>query len=83
MVALTTAQEYEAVRLALQKLTTTDESIVSFVLDGFQVTYSQSQLEWLQKREVELLRRLSKRNIRKRTQPDFTGGGGTSGAYWP
>lgn len=77
MAALTTAQEYEAVRLALQQLTTTGQSVVSFNIGEMQVTYQQSQLEWLQNREVELLRRLSARNMRKRTQPDFSGNGET------
>ena len=71
--ALTTAQEYDAVRTAIQTLTTTGQSIVSFNVGDLQVTYNQTQLQWLEKREIELARRLSKRNIRKRTMADFGG----------
>jgi|GEM_PF-2770777 len=80
LAALTTAQEYEAVRTAIQTLTTTGQSIVSFSIGDMQVSYSQSQLPWLEKREVELARRLNQRNIRKRTVSDF---GGTSETFLP
>jgi len=70
---MTTLQEYTAVRTAIQTLTTTGQNIVSFSLEGMTVQYSQSQLEWLQKREIELVRRLGSRNIRKRTLADFSG----------
>ncbi len=72
MAALTTAQEYEAVRLAIQTLTTTGAPQASFQLGALSVTYQQNQLPWLEKREIELARRLSQRNIRKRTSPDFS-----------
>ena len=72
MAALTTRQEYDAIRTAIQTLTTTGQSIVSFSLEGIQITFSQSQLTWLQEREIELARRLSVRNIRKRTLADFS-----------
>jgi len=70
--ALTTAQEYDAVRLAIQNLTTTGSSTTSFSLDGFSVSYNAAQLPWLEKREIELARRMSQRNIRKRTMSDFS-----------
>jgi len=72
MAALTTAEEYALVREAIQTLTTSAQSTVSFSVDGLSVTYSQQQLPWLQDRERELVRRLNQRNIRKRTFPDFT-----------
>ncbi len=72
MAALTTAEEYALVREAIQTLTTSAQSTVSFSVDGLSVTYSQQQIPWLQDRERELVRRLNQRNIRKRTFPDFT-----------
>ncbi len=80
MAALTTAQEYDAVREAIQRLSTLDSSgnpqnVVSFSIEGFAVSYSASQLPELQKREVELARRLATRNLRKRVTPDFSGTG--------
>ena len=71
MPALTTTQEYDAVRLAIQTLSGTGAPIASFTLGDMTVSYSAQQLPWLQEREVELARRLSQRNIRKRTAPDF------------
>lgn len=78
MAALTTVQEYAAVREAIQLLTTLDSSserrdIVSFTVGDTTVSYSSSQLEWLQKREIELARRITCRNVRKRVTPDFSG----------
>ena len=73
MPALTTQQEYDAVRLAIQTLTTTGSTTASFTLGAMSVTYNASQLPWLEKREQELARRLTKRNIRKRTTGDFSG----------
>ena len=72
MAALTNAQEYAAVREAIQTLTGTGASKVSVSVDGISVTYNASQLTQLAAREIELARRLSQRNIRKRTQPDFS-----------
>jgi hypothetical protein len=72
MATLTTLQEYEAVRLAIQTLSTTGTPQASFTLGDMSVSYTQSQLPWLEKREIELARRLSQRNIRKRTEPDFS-----------
>jgi hypothetical protein len=71
MAALTTAQEYEAVRTAVQTLTATGQNTVSFSVDGISCTYNASQLTQLQDRELELARRLTIRNTRKRTFPEF------------
>lgn len=79
MAALTTQQEYDAVRQAIQQLTTLDSGgnrrdIVSFSIAGdLSVTYSAQQLPLLQDRERELAKRLSQKNIRKRTTSDFSG----------
>lgn len=70
--ALTTAQEYEAVRTAIQTLTSSGQPIASFNIDGIAVSYTSQQLPWLQSRETELAKRLSQKNVRKRTFPDFT-----------
>ena len=72
MAALTTSQEYQAVREAIQTLTSTGQSMVSFSVDGMAVTYSASQLPWLQSREIELAHRVCNLNRRKRTSPDFS-----------
>jgi len=72
MATLTTAQEYAAVREAIQTLTTTGAVRTSVTVDGMIVAYSASQLPWLEKREIELARRLSQRNIRKRTWGDYS-----------
>mgnify|MGYP001585467525 CR=1 FL=1 len=82
MAALTHAQEYAAVREAIQILTTLDSTgarrdMASFNLGDMQVTYAASQLPWLQDRERELAKRLTVRNSRKRVTPDFTGSGAT------
>jgi len=79
MAALTTVQEYAAVRQAIQILTTLDgdgnrRDMASFAVDGMQVSYGANQLEWLQNRERELAKRITQRNSRKRVTPDFTGG---------
>lgn len=75
---MTTRQEYDAVRIAIQQLSMLDtdgkrRDIVSFNVDGFQCTYSASSQDWLVKREEELARRLSIRNAVKRTVSDFSG----------
>ena len=71
MAALTTAQEYSAVREAVQALTSTGQSTVSVSIDGVSYSYNASQLNLLQARENELARRLTVRNTRKRTYPEF------------
>lgn len=78
MTALTTSAEYAAVREAIQLLTTLDSSgnrrdLVSFTSGDTTVTYASSQLDWLQKRERELAKRLTVRNSHKRVTPDFSG----------
>lgn len=69
--ALSTAQEYTAIREALQ-IFSTGKSTASVSIDGMTVTYQSTQAAFLQQREMELARRLSIRNVRKRTRPDFT-----------
>lgn len=71
MATLTTVQEYDAVRAAIQAFAT-GESVYSFNLGDMAVTYHSTQAAWLQERERELAKRLSQRNIRKRTIPDFS-----------
>lgn len=78
MAALSTQAEYDAIREAIQLLTTLDDDgnrrdKVSITADGMTVTYASSQLMDLQNREKELARRLTTRNTRKRVTPDFTG----------
>jgi hypothetical protein len=82
MAALTTAAEYAAIREAIQRLSTLDSSgnpqnVVSINIEGFSLTYSAAQMPELQKREIELARRLSVRNLRKRVTPDFSVAGST------
>lgn len=77
MAAITTAAEYAAVREAIQRLTTLDSDgnrrdVVSVTADGITVSYAATQLTQLQAREIELARRLTIRNCRKRMTPDFT-----------
>jgi hypothetical protein len=74
---VTTAQELTAIQLAIQTLTATGQSQVSLSIDGVAVTYNASQLVQLGQREEVLLRRLSIRNVRKRTQSDFSETGGS------
>lgn len=69
--ALTTAQEYQAIQEALQ-IFSTGKSTASVSIDGMTVTYQATQADFLQRREMELARRLSIRNVRKRTRPDFS-----------
>jgi len=78
MAAISTSAEYAAVREAIQLLTTlasdgTRRDTIAFTIDGVSVSYSASQLPYLEKRELELARRLSIRNVRKRTVSDFSG----------
>ena len=72
MAALTTAQEYQVVREAIQTLTATGQAVVSVSLDGMSYSYSASQLTNLRAREVELANRICNANRRKRTSPDFS-----------
>lgn len=77
MAVLTTAQEYQAIREAIQLLTTLDTAgerrgHVSVSVGDMAFSYSASQLPELQKREVELANRMCNLNRRKRTSPDFS-----------
>lgn len=77
MAAMTTAQEYQTVREAIQLLCTVGadgsrKDIISFNVAGLNVSYSANQLDFLQSREKELAKRLSVANQRKRTTPDFS-----------
>ena len=78
MAALTTQQEYDLVREAIQTLTISGQQQVSFTMGDMSASFSQSQLPNLMQREAELARRLSLRNARKRVTPDFTGSAGRS-----
>ena len=71
MAALTTAQEYAAIREAIQTLTATGQSVVTISIDGMSISYNAGQLVQLQARELELARRLSIADIRKRTVARF------------
>jgi hypothetical protein len=71
MPVLTTVQEYAAIREAIQAFAS-GKSIYSFNDNGFSVTYNSTQKEWLQDREEVLAKRLSQKNVRKRTFPDFS-----------
>jgi hypothetical protein len=70
MAALTTAQEYQAIREALQ-LFSQGRATASVTIDGMTVAYQSTQSDSLMEREKELAMRLSVRNVRKRTRPDF------------
>jgi hypothetical protein len=75
MAALTTAQEYALVRGAIQALTTLDANgqrrdVVGFTVAGMSVSYSSTQLDFLQSRERELAKRIAVKNLRKRVTPD-------------
>ncbi len=77
MAALTTAQEYQAVREAIQQLTTLGpdgkrRDRVSVSVGEVAFSYASNQLQALQDRERELASRLCVRNARKRTTPDFS-----------
>jgi hypothetical protein len=76
MAAISHAAEYAAVREAIQQLTTLDSSgarrdFTSISVGDLSFTYAANQIDWLQKRERELAKRLSIRNVRKRTISSF------------
>ena len=76
MAADSIAVEYANVREAIQAFiaaTAAGQPLSSYTLGDLSVTYYSNQMDWLQEREIELARRISQRNIRKRTRPDFTG----------
>ena len=76
MALLTTSEELAKIREAIQLITsdTTGQALSSFDLDGLEISYAppQQMLSSLMKREKELLKRLTIRNVRKRTIPDFS-----------
>ena len=84
MAALSTALEYAAVREAIQRMTTLDsdgnrQDFTSFSIGDLQVTFPAGiQLSYLQAREQELARRLTIRNVRKRTSSDYSGSAPTT-----
>jgi len=71
MAALTTQQEYDAIREAIQTLTATGQPTVSVTVDGMSVSYNASQLPQLTAREVVLANRICNANRRKRVIPGF------------
>lgn len=71
MPALTTQQEYDSIREAIQTLTATGQPVVSITVDGMSTSYQSSQLPQLMKREIELANRICNRNRRKRVIPGF------------
>ena len=77
MAAISTALEYQAIREAIQQLTTLDSAgkrrdFVTVSIGDITKTYSSSQLPELWKLENELANRRCNRNRRKRTSPDFS-----------
>jgi hypothetical protein len=71
MAALTTQQEYDAIREAIQTLTASGQSTVSVSVDGMSVSYNASQMTQLAEREVVLANRICNKNRRKRVIPGF------------
>ncbi len=74
MALLTTAQEYQKVREAIQALTTTSKSLVTVQFDGVSTTYENSVAtrKSLMDYQVVLANQICNRNRRKRTSPDFS-----------
>ena len=70
MAVLTTSAEYAAIREALQAFSAGQVAHTVMVGD-MSITYTSGQQEWMVAREKELARRLTIRNVRKRTFPDF------------
>lgn len=78
MTAISTQAEYDAIREAIQQLTTLDGSgkrrdRVSVSVGSTSVSYNSAQLPQLEAREEKLAKRLSIRNVRKRVTPRFDG----------
>ena len=67
MSAKSLLQELDELRTAIQKLTA--GGAASVTIDG--VTYTKLGLDAMTRREEVLYKRLSIRNVRKRTSPDF------------
>lgn len=68
MTAKSMLQELDDLRTAIQSLISSGAATVT--IDG--VNYSRVSIAQYQQREAELLRRLSIRNVRKRTIPDYS-----------
>ena len=68
---MTTQQEYDAIRTAIQTLTATGQPTVSVTVDGMSVSYNASQMTQLAEREVILANRICNKNRRKRVIPGF------------
>ncbi len=66
MAALTTAQELAQLQAAIQNL---QNGAAQWTSGG--VTFQYANMHQYLNREAVLLRRLSKRNVRKRTHPNF------------
>ena len=71
MAALTTALEYAALREAIQAFAT-GRTAHTVNIGALSITYTSGQQDWMERRERELAKRLTQRNVRKRTHPDFT-----------
>ena len=71
MAALSTSAELAALQEALQAFGAGQVAHTVTVGD-MSLTYTAAQEKWMMDREKELLRRLTIRNVRKRTFPDFT-----------
>ena len=69
--AMTATQELAAVRAAIQGLST-GAAVAKVSAAGQTVEYFANQLDWLARREAQLLKYVSIKRTRKRTFPDFT-----------
>jgi len=67
MALKTTMSQLEDIQTAIAALAAGAQSVS---IDG--ISYSQSSIDSLEKREETLFRRLNQPNIRKRTTPDMT-----------
>ena len=81
MPAITTHQEYDAIREAIQQLSTLTSTgarrdFVSISIGESSLSFSGAQMAQLQAREELLAKRLSIRNVRKRVTPRFDGDDG-------
>lgn len=67
MALISTKKQLEQVQTAIASLLS---GVTSVSIDG--VSYTKASLSLLQDREALLYYRLSKKNVSKRTRPDFT-----------
>ena len=70
-VVLSVKQELTVVRNAIQQITN-GKAVAIVRIGTMSLQYDASRLKWLTDREEILLQRLSIRNVRKRTRPDFS-----------